>query len=185
MKKLELAHQYMAVLKVRKLHIALLAAVLLSACGSEEFADLQEFVKNSGADLRGKVPAAPEIKPYEPFPYENNAGLPDPFKARKPDKKDARNGGQNQPDITRARQELEEFPLDSLKMVGSLRKGAVGNAIIRSSEGKIYRVKVGNYIGMNFGQITSITETEVKIKEMVQDGAGDWLERESSLQLVE
>lgn len=185
MKELKFALQYKPALRSRPVSIVLLAALLLSACSSEEFADLQEFVNNSGADLRGKVPPAPEIKPYEPFPYDNSAGLPDPFKARKPDKKDARNGGQNQPDITRARQELEEFPLDSLKMVGSLRKGKVGNAIIRSSEGKIYRVKVGNYIGMNFGQITSITETEVIIKEMVQDSAGDWLERESSLQLVE
>jgi type IV pilus assembly protein PilP len=66
-----------------------------------------------------------------------------------------------------------------------LRKGNVGNAIIRSSDGKLHRVKVGNYVGMNFGQITSITDTEVRIKEMVQDGAGDWLERESSLHLVE
>jgi type IV pilus assembly protein PilP len=185
LKNLKFAHQYKTTPKALNLHMVFVAALLLSACGGEEFADLQEFVKNSGADLRGKVPAAPEIKPYEPFPYDNSAGLPDPFKARKPDKKDARNGGQNQPDVTRAKQELEEYPLDSLKMVGSLRKGKVANAIIRNSEGKIYRVKAGNYIGMNFGQVTSITETEVIIKEMVQDGAGDWLERESSLQLVE
>ena len=163
----------------------LLASLLLTACSSEEFADLQEFVNNSGADLRGKVPPAPEIKPYEPFPYDNSAGLPDPFKARKLDKKDAGSGGQNQPDTTRAKQELEEFPLESLKMVGFLRKGKHSNAIIRSAENKLYRVKLGNYMGMNFGEITSITETEVKIKEMVQDGAGDWLERESSLLLVE
>jgi type IV pilus assembly protein PilP len=70
-------------------------------------------------------------------------------------------------------------------MVGYLSLHNVGHAIIRSAEGKIYTVKPGNYIGMNFGQIISITESEVKIKEMVQDSAGDWTERESSLQLVE
>ena len=170
----------------RGTYLLLLASLLLGACGGEEFQDLQDFVKNSGADLRGQVDPAPEIKPYEPFPYENSASLPDPFKARKQETKNtAGSSGLNQPDFARPKQELEEFPLESMKMVGYLRKGNTGNAIIRSSEGKLHRVKAGNYVGLNFGQITSVTETEVKIKEMVQDGAGDWLERESILQLVE
>ena len=175
------AHSY----PVRGISLILLTTMLLVACGGEEFQDLQEFVKNSGADLRGQVDPAPEIKPYEPFPYDNSASLPDPFKARKQEIKNVGGSGFNQPDLARPRQELEEYPLEGLKMVGYLRKGNVGNAIIRSTEGKLHRVKAGNYVGMNFGQITSITETEVKIKEMVQDGAGDWLERESSLQLVQ
>ncbi len=172
---------------VRGLFLLVLAAALLIACGGEEFQDLRDFVRDSGADLRGQVDSPPEIKPYEPFPYENNASLPDPFKPRKQETKNAGGSGSglNQPDFARPKQELEEFPLESMKMVGYLRKGSLGNAIIRSSEGKLHRVKVGNYIGMNFGQITSITESEVKIKEMVQDGAGDWSERISSLQLVE
>jgi type IV pilus assembly protein PilP len=163
----------------------LLTTVILVACGGEEFQDLKDFVRDSGADLRGQVDPAPEIKPYEPFPYDNSASLPDPFKARKQETKNLSGSGLNQPDLARPKQELEEFPLESMKMVGYLRKGNVGHAIIRSSEGKLHRVKVGNYVGMNFGQIISVTDTEVRIKEMVQDGAGDWLERESSLQLVE
>lgn len=166
-------------------HLLILVSLLLVACGSEEFQDLKDFVRDSGADLRGQVDPAPEIKPYEPFPYDNSASLPDPFKARKQETKNVASSGLNQPDMARPRQELEEYPLESMKMVGYLRKGNIGNAIIRSSEGKLHRVKVGNYVGMNFGQIISITDTEVRIKEMVQDGAGDWLERESSLQLVE
>lgn len=165
--------------------LLLLASMMLMACGGEEFQDLQDFVRDSGADLRGQVDPPPEIKPYEPFPYDNSASLPDPFKPRKQETKNVASQGLNQPDFARPRQELEEYPLESLKMVGYMSKGNVGNAIIRSAEGKLHRVKAGNYAGMNFGQITSITETEVKIKEMVQDGAGDWLERESSLQLVE
>lgn len=170
---------------LRGMHLMLLATLLLTACGGEEFQDLQDFVKDSGADLRGQVDPAPEIKPYEPFPYDNSAGLPDPFKPRKQETINVGGAGLNQPDLARPRQELEEFPLESMKMVGYLRRGNVSNAIIRSSEGKLHRVKAGNYVGMNFGQVTSITETEVKVKEMVQDSAGDWLERESRLQLVE
>ncbi len=170
---------------VRRYGFIVLVSVLMTACGGDEFQDLQDFVKKSGDDLRGQVDPPPEIKLYEPFPYDNSALLPDPFKPRKQDVKDTKNFGLNQPDFNRPKQELEEFPLESMKMVGYLRKGNIGNAVIRASDGKLHNVKVGNYIGMNFGQITSITETEVKIKEMVQDGGGDWLERESSLQLVE
>ncbi len=163
----------------------LLGSLLLAGCGGEEFQDLRDFVKNAGADMRGKVQPPPEIKPYEPFTYDNDAGLPDPFKPRKPDLRSAAHAGANQPNLNRPKEELEDFPLESLKMVGYLSRKGVGEALIRSAEGKIYRVKVGNYIGLNFGQVVSVTETEVKIKEMVQDSAGDWTERESSLLLVE
>ncbi len=163
----------------------LLALVLLAGCGGDEFQDLRDFVKNAGADMRGKVEPPPEIKPYEPFTYDNDTNLPDPFKPRKPELKNAPRTGLNQPNLNRPKEELEDYPLESLKMVGYLSQKGVGEALIRSSEGKIYRVKVGNYIGLNFGQVTSVTESEVKIKEMVQDSVGDWTERESSLQLAE
>ncbi|HAF44397.1 MAG: pilus assembly protein PilP [Sideroxydans sp. GWF2_59_14] len=163
----------------------LLVSLTLTACGGEEFQDLRDFVKNAGADMRGKVEPPPDIKPYEPFTYENDTGLMDPFKPRKPDVRNASRSGLNQPNLDRPKEELEDFPLESLKMVGYLFQRNVGHAVVRSSEGKIYRVKAGNYIGQNFGQITSVSETEVKIKEMVQDSAGDWSERESTLQLIE
>ena len=168
---------------MRTVYALLVAALLLAACGGEEFQDLRDFVQNAGADMRGKIEPPPDIKPYEPFTYENDAGLPDPFKPRKPDAR--KSGGLGQPNLDRPREELEDFPLESLSMVGYLFQKNVGHALIRSAESKIYRVKAGNYIGQNFGQIISVTETEVKIKEMVQDSAGDWSERESTLQLVE
>lgn len=174
--------------KFSKVKIILLTlAFLMMACGGEEFEDLQDFVKKSGEDLRGQIDPPPEIKLYEPFVYDNGAELPDPFKPRKQEVKSDSStvAGFNQPDFNRPKQELEEFPLESLKMIGYLYKGKVGHAVIRSSEGKVYRVKAGNYIGMNFGQIIFVSETEIKIKEMVQDSGGDWIERESSLQLVE
>lgn len=170
---------------MRVAHSVLLTVLLLTGCGGEEFQDLRDFVKNAGADMRGKVEPPPDIKPYEPFTYDNDTSLADPFKPRKPDARKPNHTGQNQPNLDRPKEELEDFPLESLKMVGYLFQKNVGHAVIRSSEGKIYRVKAGNYIGQNFGQITSVSETEVKIKEMVQDSAGDWSERESTLQLVE
>jgi type IV pilus assembly protein PilP len=162
-----------------------LILLLLAGCGGEEFQDLRDFVKNAGADMRGKVPPPPDIKLYEPFTYDNDTNLPDPFKPRKQNLRTSGHGGLNQPDFNRPKEELEDFPLESLKMVGYLEQKGVGQAIIRSAAGKVYRVKVGNYIGLNFGRVVSVTETEVKIKEMIQDSVGDWSERESSLQLVE
>ena len=162
----------------------LLAPLLLTACGGEEFQDLRDFVKNAGADMRGRVDPPPEIKPYEPLSYDNSVGLPDPFAPRKQDLKNSR-PGINQPDLERRREALEEFALESLKMVGYLYQAKVGYAIIRSPDGKLHRVRAGNYLGQNFGQITSVSDTEAKIKEMVQDSAGDWTERSSSLQLME
>ena len=170
---------------MRAAHSIFLASLLLAGCGGEEFQDLRDFVKNAGADMRGKVEPPPDIKPYEPFTYDNDSNLPDPFKPRKPDARNASHTGQNQPNLNRPKEELEDFPLESLKMVGFLSQKGVGHAVIRSAEGKIYRIKAGNYIGLNFGQVISVTETEVKIKEMVQDSVGDWSERESSLLLVE
>lgn len=162
----------------------LLALILLTGCGGEEFQDLHDFVNNSGADMRGKVEPPPDIRPYEPMSYDNSAGLPDPFKPRKPEAKNM-GGGLNRPDFNRPKEELEDFPLEGLKMVGYLKRSGVAYAVLRSPDGKLHRVKAGNYIGLNFGQITSVSDTELKVKEMVQDGAGDWSERESGLQLVE
>ncbi|OFZ66508.1 MAG: pilus assembly protein PilP [Betaproteobacteria bacterium RBG_16_56_24] len=162
----------------------LLVSLLLTGCGGEEFQDLRDFVKNSGKDMRGKIPPPPEVKLYEPFVYNNDASLPDPFKPRKPDLRSGR-GGINQPDLERPKEALEEFPLENLRMAGYLFQNKVGYAVIRAPDGKLHRVKAGNYIGLNFGLIKEVTETEIIVKEVVQDSAGDWTDRESSLQLLE
>lgn len=170
---------------MRTAHSIFLVSLLLAGCGGEEFQDLRDFVKNAGADMRGKIEPPPDVKPYEPFTYENDTSLPDPFKPRKPDARSSNRAGLNQPNLDRPKEELEDFPLETLKMVGFLSQRGVNQAVIRSSEGKVYRIKAGNYVGLNFGQVTSVTETEIKIKEMVQDSVGDWTERESSLLLAE
>ena len=170
---------------MRAAYLMMFVSLLLVGCGGEEFQDLRDFVKNAGADMRGKVEPPPEIKPYEPFGYDNSTAIQDPFKPRKTDLKNSGHAGLNQPNLERPKEELEEFPLESLRMVGYLQQSNIGYAVVRSSDSKLHRVKVGNYVGLNFGQIVSVSDTEIKIKEMVQDSAGDWSERESSLQLVE
>lgn len=158
---------------------------LLVGCGGSEFDDLRDFVKNSGADMRGKIPPLPEARVYEPFAYANDEGLPDPFKPRKPEARSGKSAGLNQPDLDRPREALEEYPLENLKMVGYLYRNKVGYAIIRAPDGRLHRVKAGNYLGLDFGKIEKITDTEITIREVVQDNAGDWSERESSMQLQE
>ena len=93
---------------MRLIYLASVAA-LLAGCGGEEFQDLRDFVKNSGADMRGKIEPPPEVKPYENFAYNNDANLPDPFKPRKAETRPGANLGLNQPDMDRPKEALEEF----------------------------------------------------------------------------
>ncbi len=167
---------------MRKIAYLLLATMLLAACGGDEFQDLRDFVKNAGADMRGKIEPPPEVKPYEPFVYNNDKNLPDPFKPRKPE---SRPTGAFQPDRDRPKEALEEFPLEALKMVGYLYQNKVGYAVIRAPDHKLYRVKPGNHIGLNYGVIKEVNESGMIIKETVQDSTGEWTERISSLQFVE
>lgn len=162
----------------------IISLVFLVGCAGEEFQDLREFVKNSGADMRGKIEPPPEVTPYEYFPYVNDTDLPDPFAPRKQETSPGSGSGVG-PDMERPKEALEEFPLESLKMVGSLFRNNIGYAVIRATDMKLHRVRAGNYIGMNFGLITKVSETEMLIKEMVQDSAGVWTERVSSMQLLE
>lgn len=169
---------------MRLIYVAL-AALLLAGCGGEEYQDLRDFVKNSGADMRGKIEPPPEVKPYEYFAYNNETNLPNPFKPRKQDMRGGGGTGLNQPDLDRPKEALEEFPLESLKMVGYLYQNNVGWAVIRATDNKLYRVKAGNHLGLNFGLIKEVTETSVIIKELVQDSSGDWSERDNTLQLMQ
>lgn len=164
-------------------HITLLLPLgfVLVAC-SDEPSDLKRFVQEQEKSLPRRIEALPEVKPFEPFGYEG-FDLPDPFKPRKLAVKQ-NDGGGLQPDLNRRKEPLEAFPLEQLKMVGTLQQGNEVFALVKADK-TLYRVKKGNYMGQNFGLITEITEAEVKLKEIVQDGTGDWAERISSLPLLE
>lgn len=158
-----------------------LVALGLSGCGGGSMEDLQSFVAEAGKDMQGKVEPLPEVKLYEPFTY-NAFDLPDPFKPRK---LSTGGGGGLQPDLARPKEPLEAYSLETLKMVGLLsRKGTV-HAVIRTPDNAIYHIRRGNYIGQNFGLVTQIGDSEVTLREIVQDSAGDWSERISTLILQE
>ena len=161
----------------------LLLGFLLAAC-SEEFQDIKDFIKESDKGLRGRVEPLPEVKPYEPFIY-NAFDLPDPFKPRKTEPVKAAGGSKLQPDLNRRKEALEAYPLENLRMVGTLERSKVIYALIKSPDNNLYRVTNGNYMGQNFGLITNVTESSLKLKELVQDSGGDWTERESNLQLLD
>ena len=160
----------------------MLASMLLTACGGEPYEDLKQFVKDSDSLPRGRIEPLPEVKPYEPAPY-NAFDLSDPFRPRKVEQ--AKGGGGLAPDMNRRKEALEAYPLDNLRMVGTLEQGRGIFALVRTPDNTLYRVRQGNYIGQNFGFITQITDSSVTLKEIVQDGTGDWSERISTLQLLE
>ena len=153
----------------------------MTGCSIGGMEDLQTFVDETGKNMQGKIDPLPEVKVYEPFTY-NAFDLPDPFKPRK---LSTGGGGGMQPDLNRPKEPLESFSLETLKMVGMLAKQGVIHAVIKTPNNAIYHVKKGNYAGQNFGLITQISDTEVTLREIVQDSAGDWSERTSTLILQE
>lgn len=169
--------------------IYLLLCTLLAGCSSGEHEDLKEWIAENGKDLRGAVEKLPEVMPYQAVAY-NVESLLDPFKASKiePESKSkhgAGKGGDYQPDFDARELRnnlLEKYPLESLKMIGFLNVNNRPMAVIQV-EDKIKQVKVGEYVGLDFGMVTRITVEAIELRELVQDAAGDWSERNSTLHL--
>lgn len=168
-------------MSVRTVTCLALLAVMLAACGGDQ-EELRGWMQDQRRSARPAKEDVPPPKSFEPFRYDN-AGRADPFspakmtlKAREP------SGGRLRPDLERRREALESFTLESIRMVGHLRdrNGAVA---LLQAENLVYQVRVGNHAGQNHGRIIGITEDEVRLRELVQDGAGDWVERDTVLQL--
>ena len=157
------------------------SVALLAGCGSATHEDLREWMAEQGKGAKGRLDPLPTIRPYEPFAY-NAFDLPDPFKPRKIEP--SKNASKLAPDLTRRREPLEAFPLESLSMVGTIEKGKALYALVKTPERDIYQVRQGNYLGQNYGVVVDISDSELKLKELVQDGAGDWAERSSALNLL-
>ena len=165
----------------------LLMCLVLTACGGGNLDDLKQYVENSGQGLRGKAETLPEVKPYEPFAY-NAFDLPDPFKPRKLEPTKSSEGGV-QPDTNRRKEPLEAYPLENLKLVGFLQKEKLNYALVATPEKELYQVKIGNHMGQNYGIVTDIvisgiSDAQIKLTEIIQDSAGIWIERQTSVALV-
>lgn len=174
----------MARLTKRISSMALLPLIVaFGGCGNEEHSDLRAWMDESTRNMHGKVEQLPQVKPYVPYVYEA-FDLTEPFSELKLKVERPKNGVLA-PNTNRPKEPLEAFDLEKLVMAGTLERANVMYALIKTPEGSMYRVKPGNYIGQNFGLITEISETEVKLKEIVEDSNGDWVERASTIVLEE
>lgn len=162
--------------------VVAMSGVVLLACGGGDHEELRTWMREETKDLRGRIPPLPQVKPYEPVAYLGSKHM-EPFR---PDRivPEKRQGGDNQPDLARPKEPLEAYPLESLKYVGLLKKGRRTHAIIQA-DSALFQVHAGNYLGQDFGVVVAISETEIKLRELVQDASGDWAERLSSLKLQE
>lgn len=162
--------------------LPVLMSALMVGCGFETSDDLDQFIQNAGNDMQVKVKPLPEVKTYLSFDYNMDGILTDPFKSRKVASKSNR----LQPNMNRPREALESYPLESLKYVGLLQKSKLTYALLKTPDSGVQQIKIGNYVGQNFGMVTEIKDNEVVLKEIFQDEAsGDWMERVATIALLE
>ena len=167
--------------------LILACAALLAGCEGEQYGDLKKELNDMTKDLRGRVDPLPQVRPYEPVPYQAENEV-DPFRPERIEVAAAAGAGPaasgKQPDLDRPKEPLEAFPLESIQMVGSLTQGRETFGLVKAGP-NLYRVRKGNYMGQNFGVITGIDEVQISLKELIQEGSGEWIERASALQLQE
>jgi type IV pilus assembly protein PilP len=169
----------------RLIAAGLAAALLLLAGCSAEQGELQAWMDQQRREAKPKVPPLTPPKKFDPEPY-TNAQAVDPFSTQKLSvalKQEARQPSSLlSAEMNRRKEPLEAYPIDSMAMVGSVARQGKPFALLRV-DNLLYQVKVGDYLGQNYGRITRMSETEVVLREVVQDASGEWIERSSSLQL--
>lgn len=174
----------------RTLIVAAAVGMVLAGCGSSGGEELQEWMAQQRAQTKPKVDPIPEPKKFTPQAYTQEATT-DPFsnlKLTQALKRESSQATSNAalvaPELARRKEPLESFPLDAMHMVGSLRKEGLPVALVKV-DNLLYQVRPGNYLGQNFGKILKVGETEVVMREIVQDATGEWIERPATLQLQE
>lgn len=161
-------------------------AAMLTACGDNNLSDLHEWVASVKKQQKGNLEPLPEIKTVEPFVFRPE-DLRDPFIQTEKAEQQEETKGDNgiHPDTARAKEELESYELDSLRMVGTINQNNVLWGLVKAIDGTIHRVHVGNYMGRNFGKIIRIKEGQIELLEIIPDSPGGWRERKASLDLTE
>lgn len=171
--------------------LALVVPLLgLVACSNSEQDELQQWMTEQRSQTKPKITPISEPKKFTPQAYSEGGAL-EPFSNQKLTlalKRDSNQATSNAaliaPELARRKEALEAFPLDAMAMVGSINKQGKPVALVRV-DNLLYQVRSGNYLGQNYGRITKIGETEVALREIVQDAAGEWIERTATLQLQE
>jgi len=170
--------------------LALLTVATLAGCGSSKEDEIRQWMVEERNQTRPKVAPIPAPKQFKPEAYVNAAAI-EPFSNQKLTqalKRDssqaASNGALVAPELARRKEPLEAFPVDAMVLVGSIIKAGQPVALVKV-DSLLYQVKLGNYLGLNYGRVTKITETEVTLREIVQDAVGEWIERVATLQLQE
>lgn len=171
--------------KTKIISVLLLATFALGACGGD-MDDLDQYINGIKARPGGRIDPLPEITPYEVFTYmADTEGLRSPFVPDSPQSVAGSAVGGTRPDPDRSREFLEQFPLDSLRMVGTLILGETHFGLIQTSDGLIHRVVPGNYMGQNDGRIIMVSESEIELIEIISDGIGGYLERDAAVGLAD
>jgi type IV pilus assembly protein PilP len=169
------------------LRASALAAVTLSlaGCGDGGIQEINQWMQEVRQQTRVSIKPLSPPKKFTPYAYDAK-GREDPYSPNKLAVAfaKAKGTGTIHPNLERRREALESYPLDTLHMVGTLSKPGMTYGLIQADK-SVYQVKVGNYIGQNFGMITKIAESEIDLKEVVQDASGEWVEREAKLELQE
>jgi type IV pilus assembly protein PilP len=173
-----------------KQFLMVVALLFLGGCGSSGDEELRQWMAELRATTKPRVTPLTEPKKFEPHAYSAESGI-EPFNPvkltqvlRRESMQSASNAALIAPEMMRRKEPLEAFPLDVMAMVGSLDKKGSPTALLRVDK-LLYQVKVGNYIGQNYGKIIGITENSIQLREIVQDATGDWIERTASLDLQE
>lgn len=165
---------------------AAMVGVALAGCAGEQ-GELQEWMEQQKREVKPSVQPLSPPKKFDPQPYLALSGV-EPFSTQKLTvalKQEARQpNSMLAAEINRRREPLEAYPLDSMSMVGSVVKQGRQYALLKV-DNLLYQVKLGDYLGQNYGKITQITETDISLREIVQDAAGEWIERPGALQLQE
>jgi len=177
----------------RMRHVAALLplalALALAGC-SQDMSDLKRFVARTKERPGGHVQPIPEFEPYKSFTYDPSK-LRDPFEPQKgfalteEQKQEKKQSKGLAPNTDRRREPLESYPLDSLKMVGTMSQDGKRFGLVRDPDGTIHRVRPGNHMGQNYGRITSVSNDKIQLVEIVPNGNGGWMKRDAALALSE
>ncbi len=170
--------------------MVVLAALTLAGCGLSTEDELRQWMADQKNQTRPKVLPISEPKQFKPENYTQVTSI-EPFSnqkltqaLRRESSQATANGALVAPELARRKEALEAFPLDAMSLVGSMAKAGQPVALVKV-DNLLYQVRPGDYLGQHYGRVTKISETEVNLREIVQDAAGEWIERTATLQLQE